>query len=175
MNFKWKSISLNTLFAMSLGAKVRLNDLYQESGGRIPYPESNMSSEFVNRWKEPGDEKYTDIPVLTDVSPSINSYAYLEGGTNVIASNIWQMYNKSDLRVVDGSFLRCKSISLTYSLPKSFLSKCYIKSASIGLGVSNPFVIKSKDLKGRDPEQSTLGSGAIPPQSTYSFSLNVSF
>ena len=93
----------------------------------------------------------------------------------MIASNIWQMYNKSDLRVVDGSFLRCKSISLTYSLPKSFLSKCYIKSASIGLGVSNPFVIKSKDLKGRDPEQSTLGSGAIPPQSTYSFSLNVSF
>ena len=175
MNFKCKSISLNTLFAMSLGANVRLNDLYQESGGRIPYPESNMSSEFVNRWKEPGDEKYTDIPVLTDVSPSINSYAYLEGGTNVIASNIWQMYNKSDLRVVDGSFLRCKSISLTYSLPKSFLSKCYIKSASIGLGVSNPFVIKSKDLKGRDPEQSTLGSGAIPPQSTYSFSLNVSF
>lgn len=55
------------------------------------------------------------------------------------------------------------------------MSKCYIKSASIGLGVSNPFVIKSKDLKGRDPEQSTLGSGAIPPQSTYSFSLNVSF
>ena len=51
----------------------------------------------------------------------------------------------------------------------------YRKIAVIGLGVSNPFVIKSKDLKGRDPEQSTLGSGAIPPQSTYSFSLNVSF
>ena len=41
------------------------------------------------------------------------------------------------------------------------------------LGVTNPFVIKSKDLKGRDPEQVTMGSGTIPPQKTWSFSLNV--
>ena len=50
-----------------------------------------------------------------------------------------------------------------------------MKSASLSLGVTNPFVIKSKKLKGRDPEQVTLGSGTIPPQQSYSLMLNLTF
>lgn len=93
----------------------------------------------------------------------------------MVADNYWQMYNDSDLRVVSGNFMRCTAITLSYSLPEDILKKVYLKGASLSLGVSNPFVIKSKDLKGRDPEQVTLGSGTIPPQQSYSLMLNITF
>lgn len=85
------------------------------------------------------------------------------------------MYNNADMRVVSGNFLRCKSLSLSYSFDNDIVRKLYLKSLSMSLAVSNPFVIKPKGLHGRDPEQVTMGSGTIPPQQTYSFTMNVTF
>ena len=92
-----------------------------------------------------------------------------------VSSNYWQMYNDADMRVVSGNFMRCNSLSLSYSFGKNVLEKLRLSSLYMSLGVSNPFVIKAKGLQGRDPEQLTMGSGTIPPQQTYSFSLNVTF
>ena len=64
---------------------------------------------------------------------------------------------------------------MSYSLPTDIVRKLYLKSLSVSLGVTNPFVIKPKGLQGRDPEQVTLGSGTIPPQHNYSLMLNVTF
>ncbi|WP_292268669.1 SusC/RagA family TonB-linked outer membrane protein [Butyricimonas sp.] len=177
MSFRYKNLSLNTRFALSLGNKIRLNDLYDSDFFRLPYPAQNMSSEFVNRWQSPGDK--TNIPVLSDQSVTIASMnpelTSIIRNNNEVASNYWQMYNDSDLRVVSGNFVRCSSISLNYSLPGKIAKKLYIKGASFSLGVTNPFVIASKALKGRDPEQVTLGSGTLPPQQNYSLMLNVTF
>lgn len=172
--FKWKNFSLNCIFSMALGAKLRLNDLYYGDNFKLPYPHQNMSSDFVNRWRKPGDELHTNIPVLTDEYLSISTQTGASGPVTTIASNYWQMYNNSDIRVVSGSFLRCRSISMSYSIPDKLL-KNKVKSASFGFSVSNPFVINSKELMGRDPEQVTMGSGTIPPQQNYSLTLNVTF
>ena len=94
---------------------------------------------------------------------------------NNVSSNYWQMYNNADMRVVSGNFMRCNSISLSYTFNGDLVKKLYLKSLSMSLGVTNPFVIKSKGLQGRDPEQLTMGSGTIPPQQTYSFTMNVTF
>ncbi|WP_303179281.1 SusC/RagA family TonB-linked outer membrane protein [uncultured Butyricimonas sp.] len=180
MSFRYRRLSLNTRFALSLGNKIRLNDLYVDEGASLPYPAQNMSSEFVNRWQKKGDENKTNIPVLSDQSISISSMnpdnkGMIMNGNEEVARNYWQMYNDSDLRVVSGNFLRCNNISLTYALSDEIAKKLYVKGASFSLGVSNPFVLKSKDLKGRDPEQVTLGSGTLPPQQTYSLMLNITF
>lgn len=180
MSFRYKQLALSTRFAMSLGNKIRLNDLYDDNNLRLPFPAQNMSSEFVNRWRKPGDEKHTDIPALSDKVISMSDMNPDNKGrimnmSNVVAENYWQMYNDSDLRVVSGNFLRCTAISLSYSLPEEMTKKMRLHGASLSLGVSNPFVIKSKDLKGRDPEQVTLGSGTIPPQQSYSLMLNITF
>ncbi len=172
--FKVKNLSVNFMFALSLGAKVRLNDLYEGDNFKLPYPHQNMGTEFLDRWQNPGDE--TDIPVLTD--EYLSFYNQCDNKTKImddVASNYWQMYNNSDLRVVSANFLRCRSVSMSYSIPNDIVKKMYLKSMSFSLSVSNPFVIKAKGLKGRDPEQVTLGSGTIPPQQTYSFMLNVTF
>lgn len=168
---RFKRLTFNCLFSFSLGNKVRLNDLYESAGQSLPNPDQNMSSEFVNRWKKPGDENFTNIPVLSQEDLQIRDndvlYRY--------ANNMWDMYNKSDLRVVSGNYLRCRSMSLRYDFNPELLRKIYIKGASISFDAGNVFVIKSKDLQGRDPEQLELGSRTVPPQRSYSLRLSITF
>lgn len=166
---KYKNITFNALFSFSFGNKMRLNDLYESSGQRLPYPDQNMSSEFVNRWREPGDEDRTIIPVLSDKSLQIND----KDVTYRIADNGWDMYNKSDIRVVSGSFLRCRSMSIRYDFKREWLKPVYLKGASVSFDMGNVFVIKDKALKGRDPEQIGFGSRSIPPQRSYSLRFNI--
>ena len=182
MGFTYKRLSLNTIFSLSFGSKIRLNDLYQGDDFKLPYPGQNMGSDFVNRWRKPGDEKFTNIPALTDELYTISGM--YRGGANPInktnimnnvSSNYWQMYNNADMRVVSGNFLRCRSISLSYSFASELVRKLSLKSLSMSLSVSNPFVIKAKGLQGRDPEQLTMGSGTIPPQQNYAFTMSVTF
>ena len=182
MGFQYKNLSINSTFTLQLGSKIRLNELYQGNDFKLPYPGQNMSSDFVKRWRKPGDEKYTNIPTLTDELYTVRGV--YTGGENPInktdimnnvSSNYWQMYNNADMRVVSGNFLRCNSISLSYSFNSDLVKKLYLKSLSLSFGVSNPFVVKAKGLQGRDPEQLTIGSGTVPPQQTYSFSMNVTF
>lgn len=170
-SFRYKWISFSALFSISVGSKIRLNDLFESDSFKLPYPQQNMQKEFVDRWRKPGDEAFTNIPALTDRVASIVP----DGAMKSAYKSAWQMYNNSDLRVVSGNFLRCRSMSLTVAIPSSFTRKFYSSGASLSLGVNNPFVIKSKDLKGRDPEQVDLSSGVLPPLRTYSMSLSISF
>lgn len=172
--FKYKNFGLNVMFSFSLGSKVRLNDLYTDGDNfRLPYPHQNMSSDFNDRWRNPGDK--TDIPALSDETRFLQSSDIAPTYGGQMSKNFWQMYNDSDLRVVSGNYLRCRSISLSYSFPTEMLRKIHIKGLSLSLSMTNPFVIKAKGLKGRDPEQVTLGSNSIPPQKNYAFSMNLNF
>ncbi len=177
-SLKYKNFTFNALFSFAFGGKTRLNDLYHSSGQTLPYPEQNMNREYLERWQKPGDEKFTNIPVLSnnigritlEERPLINE-EYL-----TYANDKWDMYNKSDIRVVSSSFLRCRSMSLRYDFDQKLLKKTKIFSnASIAIEASNVFIIKDKRLKGQDPEQLPLYSGTIPPQRTYSLRLNLSF
>lgn len=168
---RYKRFTFNCLFSFSFGNKVRLNDLYESAGQALPTPEQNMSSEFVGRWQKPGDENFTNIPVLSQEALEIRDNEVLYR----YANNMWDMYNKSDLRVVSGNYLRCRSMSLRYDFDPKLLKKVYMKGASLSFDAGNVFVIKSKDLKGRDPEQLELGSRTVPPQRSYSLRLSITF
>lgn len=170
-NLRYKNFSLNLFFSYSLGSKVRLNNLYSDSGQRLPQPQQNMSSEFINRWRVPGDEKFTNIPVLSNEELAFKDKVM----DRKIADNGWQMYNKSDLRVVSGDNIRLRSASIQYNFSESICKLLRLKGASLRLEGNNLFVIASKDLHGQDPDQITLGAQAAPPLSSYSFVLNVSF
>ncbi len=170
-DIKFKQISLGAIFSVALGNKVRLNDLYLSSGQTLPFPQQNMSDEFVDRWRKPGDEKLTNVPALSDDALAFGAYER----KYPIADNRWDMYNKSDIRVKNGNFLRCRSLTLRYDIVSKWLEKIGCQSANFGIEASNLFVIKSKGLKGRDPEQITMGSRTVPPQRGFSCSLNVVF
>jgi TonB-dependent starch-binding outer membrane protein SusC len=54
------------------------------------------------------------------------------------------------LFIEDGSFLRCKNITLGYQLHESLLSKISVQSVRLYANVSNVFIITK--YKGMDPE-----------------------
>jgi TonB-linked SusC/RagA family outer membrane protein len=57
---------------------------------------------------------------------------------------------RSDVYVEDGSFLRCKTISLGYTVPDKMLQKAHIGSLRVYVNVSNVFLVTN--YTGMDPE-----------------------
>ena len=69
---------------------------------------------MLNRWKRPGDEKYTNIPGIlpnAEFSETVNA-PWWRNELFKFAENIWQMYNDSDIRVVSGNYLKLQQVSL---------------------------------------------------------------
>lgn len=76
----------------------------------------------------------------------------------------------SDYYIEDGSFLRLKSLSLGYTLPRSVQDKLYLKNARVYFQAQNVFTITN--YSGADPE----GLGypyALPRQ--YTFGIQFGF
>ncbi len=170
---KYSNFSLNLFFTYSLGAKMRLNDLYSDSGQRLPQPQQNMSDEFVSRWRKPGDESRTNIPTLSSENLPMSGF-----GSNrkiEIANNMWQMYNKSDIRVVSSDNVRLRTASLRYQLSQKLCENIGLNGASIRLEGNNLFCLASKKLKGQDPDQVTLGGQSAPPLPSYTLSIDITF
>lgn len=164
---RYKNISLGASFSALIGSKKRLPNPYSSfTNGKIPDPLVNLDRNLNNRWKQPGDEKYTIIPALwTSTSENINKM--LPTGTS---ASIYAMWANSDAMVADASFLRCNNITATYYLPTSWCNKFGAQSLNFSASVNNIFVIASKRWNGFDPE---LNNSVMPHM--YSLGLSVSF
>ena len=175
--FGWRNWGLSFNLAYSIGAKVRLLQMYGEANSAVPAPLKNMRGEFVDRWQRPGDELYTNIPGLLDAkSYDETKTPWWQGKPYEFAGTIWNMYDNSNERVVSGDYLKLTSLSLRYVVPESFCRRLYMKSAYLNISGTNLFTICSKKLKGQDPSQ--FGSSElinISVRPTYSLSLNVTF
>lgn len=174
--FTYGGITLSGLFSFSFGSKIRLNDLFDNVFQTLPQPQQNMSKTFVYRWRKPGDERFTDIPSLSD-SPldDVKSTGFGAKRVHEIAVNRWQMYNKSDIRVVSGNYIRLRNLSLSYKFPASLLGNTKIKTLSFKIEMKNLGLWASRRLKGQDPEQLALGGLSTPPTSSYTLGINVGF
>ncbi|WP_099291750.1 MULTISPECIES: SusC/RagA family TonB-linked outer membrane protein [unclassified Butyricimonas] len=160
----------------SIGSKIRLFRLYPNDG-QIVSPEKNLRKELSNRWKRPGDENITNIPgILSGLDQFYATNLWCNDKPYVFASNIWQMYDESNIRVVSGNYLKLSSISLRYVIPESLCKKVYMRSAYLSFSGTNVFTLCSKKLKGQDPSQSgTTDLINISVRPTYSLQLNVTF
>lgn len=172
-SIRYKSFHLRAAFAISLGAQGWLPSFYATSG--MPRPEVNVPRYMFDRWRQPGDELYTDIPAIPGGNMSQNKLYmdlyYGADGSSYINSSIYQMYNQSTARIASTDFIRCRSISLQYDLPKEFINKIGMINAYVSATLTNPFVIAFDDRwEGRDPETMSW-----PTRRTFSISLNLSF
>jgi len=82
----------------------------------------------------------------------------------------------------DASWIRLQNVSLSYELPKSWLNKSFIKSASISATANNLWL--STPFIGFDPEASAYGAGSnsvgyvgtgVPTTRSIFLGLNVNF
>lgn len=163
---RWKGLVLGANFSLLIGAKKRLpNPFPADDGLRIPLSDVNMNRELLKRWKQPGDEKFTDIPAVY----SSRNYLQFEFPDHS-EPTLYYMWARSDRRVVNSSFLRCQQISLTWNVNEAWCAYLGMKSLSVNAIMNNVFVLASKRFHGFDPE---LGDSVQPK--TYSVGINIGF
>ncbi|XMO87373.1 SusC/RagA family TonB-linked outer membrane protein [Algibacter sp. AS12] len=164
-NFNYKNWDFSFFISFSAGNKIRLDPAYSSSYSDL----SVFPTEFLNRWLVPGDEEFTNIPVI----PS-EQLIQRRGTTD--SRQIFNAYNYSSERIADGDFIRMKNITLGYSLDKNVVKKLGMTRFRLSLQTTNPFLIYSDDkLAGQDPEFIRSGGVAFPITRLYTFTVNVGF
>lgn len=159
--FTYKNLKLNVFVTYSFGNVVRLNRAF-----RARYSDLDaMPNEFKNRWLLAGDENKTNIPVIADkrqlVENSYLNYAY-------------NAYNYSTARVAKGDFIRMKEISVSYDIPKTWLTSLKVSSLSLKLQATNLFMIYAdKKLNGQDPEFINNGGVAAPVPKQFTMAVRL--
>ena len=91
------------------------------------------------------------------------------------ASNVWNMYDNSDIRVVSGNYLKCSSMTIRYTLSPELLKKTPFSNISLSLNALNLFTISAKELKGQDPSQAGFAKPNLSVRPSYTFQFNVTF
>jgi len=162
--FTYKNLSLGFHISYQAGNKIRLNPAFR--GG---YSDLDaLPNDFKNRWSLPGDEKITNIPSIAD--------AYTAFDINNANAYPYNNYNYSTARVVDGSFVRLKSVSLQYGLPAKVLQGTPFKNVAVNVVGNNLWLIYSDpDLHGQDPEFFNAGGVALPINKQFTLSLKLGF
>ncbi|MBP1612586.1 MAG: SusC/RagA family TonB-linked outer membrane protein [Bacteroidetes bacterium] len=184
-SLSYKSWRLNVLLNYSLGAKVRLFKLYSQSAdgsssGSI-YPEFNLNKDLLNRWKKPGDERYTNIPsIMSSNTPGYYNYQrHYSSGSNYagikLAEDSWAMYDYSDIRVVSADYVQVANLSLTYELPAKLLKANKLHRVALTLSGSNLYTFCTKALKGQTPTQSGFSTVQLSDTPIYTFGINIEF
>lgn len=129
------SFELDFLFQGVVGNDV-LNATRIETEGMFSV--KNASSTVLDRWQAPGD--ITRIPRAVFGDPNQNSRI-------------------SDRFIEDGSYVRLRTVTLTYRLPESVLSRLPIKQLTVYATGQNLWTLTS--YSGYDPEVNRDGGSAI--------------
>jgi TonB-linked SusC/RagA family outer membrane protein len=159
-----KNFDLTVFLQGSHGNKI-FNGVRVETEGL--YDTRNQSTATLNRWRKTGD--VTDIPGISFVGSTDNSQI-------------------SSRYVEDGSYLRFKTITLSYRIKQSWLDQIHISNASVYISGQN--LITITNYSGFDPEVSSYGGssnttdnrnvslgvdyGAYPQAKVFLFGVNIS-
>ncbi len=152
---RWKQLTLTTFFYGRYGQKVI-------NGARIDLEnmrgKTNQSTAVLHRWRNEGDQ--TDIP-----------RALYGMGYN---------YLGSDRFVEEASFLRLKTLSLSYNLPKKWLKSLGINKLNIfatGYDLFTWTGYKGQDPEVKMPSPTSLvkDSSTTPVSKRYAFGVNIDF
>lgn len=138
-SFSFKNFRLGVYVYYSFGGVKRLPEQFATK-----YNDHQvMGKEFNRRWLRAGDEERTNVPVIaTDAHRQANPYL----------SNAYTNYNKSDVRVAKTDYVQLRDISLSYTVPKSFVDRLRLSSLSLKLQASNVALLYAdKKLNGALP------------------------
>lgn len=153
----WKDISLSAIFNGVQGRDIlNTNNRYINTPG---IRSNNITRKaFQNMWTE-------------------------SNHSNLYPSSVYTVPNAVlDRYVEDGSYLRCADITLSYVLPKVWLSKIGFQNASVYASVKNAFIITN--YSGYDPEVSSftfdglrpgVDMSSYPSPRSFIFGLNLTF
>ena len=157
-NFHYKNFDLDIFFNFSYG-----NDIFNTMSPRFFFGDyaSNVHSDLKNRWTE--QNSTSNIPGAGSISVvDVNTTGY-------------------SISVHDGSFLRLKTVKLSYALPANKLP--WVSKASIYFTGENLWLLSNYDY-GYDPEVNSQGTNSVlrgfdgssyPQNRTFILGVNVEF
>lgn len=158
---RYKNWSLNVFVTYSFGNVIRLDDVFRNEYDDL----TSMTKEFRNRWMHAGDEKKTDIPVISSKRQNKND-------TNL--EYAYNAYNHSTARVAKGDFIRMKEITLGYQFPRTLIQSWGLNDVSLKLQATNLFLLYAdKKLNGQDPEFFNTGGVAVPSPKQFTLTLRL--
>lgn len=170
--FSYRHFDLNVFFSANIGNKV-FNEM--RIAGESPASSTaylKVLSEHARLGLIDPDGSDTDINNVYVINPGTRIVGVRNDDTN-------DNDRVSDIYVEDGSFLRCKTLSLGYTFPETLFRKLPIKTLRIYASVSNLFLITK--YKGMDPEigswdpvNAGVDSGYYPQPRVYTIGLNIS-
>ncbi|MFB9079248.1 SusC/RagA family TonB-linked outer membrane protein [Flavobacterium procerum] len=138
----YKNFSLSALFIYELGHKVRntflpmLNNNYSGALGAYVTDIAVVNKSIVNRWQQPGDEAFTNIPRVVYEYESDFSYDSRD------------IYRYADINILDASNVRLSNISFGYQMPKTLTRKINLDDIRFNLNAENVYTwAKSSDAK----------------------------
>jgi TonB-dependent starch-binding outer membrane protein SusC len=153
--FVYENWDLNLFFQGAYGSKI-YNAIKQQL--EIPTLGNNTAGDLRDRWSTTNPSQ--EIPRAANAPATVVSDRYIE----------------------DASFIRLKTVTLGYSLPKSWASQ--IKTKNVKFYVSAQNLITWTKYSGFDPEVSSYGQsnllpgidyGAYPTAKTFITGVNVTF
>jgi TonB-linked SusC/RagA family outer membrane protein len=163
-SFVWKNLSFNAAFTYSAGAKIyngRRAGALDRDCERPSQPAMKLADGW-SRWEKPGD---------------IATHPQLMAGGNNGASR------ESTRYLENGDYLKLKTLSLAYSLPKKWLAPIGANDLTVSVGGENLFTITK--FSGDDPEillsdrfngTTTSSSGQLyPTVRRFTLGLNLKF
>lgn len=161
--FRYKGFDLSAFFNFSYGNKILIDGLRftENMGGTY-----NKNRALLNYWKAPGDNAF---------APALNS--------PTAAAGVFSQLSTSQLQ--NGSYLRLKTLTFGYSVPKVILDRTKaIQSFRLYVMAQNIWTVKDKSFRGPDPEVSANGQSnqvlgesffALPQPKMVSVGVNVGF
>lgn len=158
---RYKNLHMNLFFTYSFGNVVRLDPVFSNKYSDL----KALPDEFKNRWMQPGDEKYTNVPAILTARQVAADY---------YTSTLYSAYNYSTERIAKGDFIRLKEVSLSYDFPQSIVTPLHINSLSLKLQATNLWLLYAdKKLGGNDPEFFRSGGVASPMPKQFTLTLKL--
>lgn len=158
-NFRFKNFELNALLTYQMGNYL----YYGTQAGLRDQRFWNNEVGVLNRWQKAGDVTEFPKPVF---------------GDNVSNGSSFPL----DINVFKGDFVKLRTLTLGYNVPKSFIDKAKISNLRFYVSGNNLFILTK--YPGPDPEVSSNGNGTtnfgidrntVANQRTITIGLNVGF
>jgi TonB-dependent starch-binding outer membrane protein SusC len=150
----WKNFNLDVLFEFK--KQIGPNHLFNLASSVPGYSFRNQPRLVLDRWTKEGDR--TDIQRFTALA------------TSTTYNNATRFLVSSDIVYSDASFIRCKNLSLSYTIPDRLLGKWKMNTCKFFLQAQNLFTLTP--YAGADPENQSLL--ILPPLRTVAMGFNVS-
>lgn len=140
----YKNFTLSFLIIYNFGHKMR-QDVNTFYSGRL---NRNYPVYFMDRWRNPGDEQFTDVPRY---EPSTSQ--------NNTSTRYVNFYSEGMNNIVSAAYAKLRDLTLTFNFPAADLKKIKMTNLAV-YGQINNILLWTKNKHDIDPEYHNLQSGA---------------